>query len=241
MILANVRTPAERRGDLNAQVAALRIGERRVIEMVERYGAAMILAEGFDAILDYAERRMRKRITELPEGIYKAEDCLDEDGTVDEPVPVRVAVTVCKDTLSIDFAGSAPQRTGNINAVAPMTHSGVFFAVKILADPTIPVNAGTFRPIDVRIPKGSFLDAQPPAAVCAGNTETTHRVADTVLKAFAQIAPDRVPAASQGTMNLISSADATRATASSTPTSRRSPVDRAAGRWAPGRTVSNAT
>jgi len=203
MILANVRTPAERRGDLNAQVAALRIGERRVIEMVERYGARMI-TEGFEAILEYAERRMRRRISELPEGVYQAEDCLDEDGTVDEPVPIRVAVTVRKDTLSIDFAGSAPQRTGNINAVAPMTHSGVFFAVKILADPTIPVNAGTFRPIDIRIPPGSFLDAQPPAAVCAGNTETTHRVADTVLKAFAQIAPDRVPAASQGTMNLIS-------------------------------------
>jgi N-methylhydantoinase B len=85
-----------------------------------------------------------------------------------------------------------------------MTHSAVFFAVKILADPTIPVNAGTFRPISISIPPGSFLDAQPPAAVCAGNTETTHRVADTVLRAFAQIAPDRIPAASQGTMNLIS-------------------------------------
>src|SRR4029453_18834057 len=108
------------------------------------------------------------------------------------------------DGLIIDFAGSAPQRKGNINAVAPLTHSGVFFAVKILADPKLPVNAGTFRPIDIRIPPGSFLDAQRPAAVCAGNTETTHRVADTVLRAFAQIAPDRIPAASQGTMNLIS-------------------------------------
>jgi N-methylhydantoinase B len=202
MILSNVRTPAERRGDLNAQVAALKIGERRVIEMVKRYGADMI-RDGFAAILDYAERRMRRRISELKPGVYSAEDCLDEDGTVDEPVVVKVKVTVNKDTLALDFAGSAPQRRGNINAVAPMTHSAVFFAVKILSDPTIPVNAGTFRPIEISIPPGSFLDAQPPAAVCAGNTETTHRVADTVLKAFAQIAPERIPAASQGTMNLI--------------------------------------
>ncbi|MFZ4807948.1 MAG: hydantoinase B/oxoprolinase family protein [Hyphomicrobiaceae bacterium] len=203
LILSNVRTPTERRGDLNAQVAALKIGERRVHEMVQRYGADL-LVRGFDAILDYAERRMRKRIAELPPGVYGAEDCLDEDGTDPEPVPVRVKVTVDKDRLSLDFTGSAPQRRGNINAVAPMTHSAVFFAVKILADPTIPVNAGTFRPIDIFIPPGSFLDAQHPAAVCAGNTETTHRVADTVLRAFAQIAPDRIPAASQGTMNLIS-------------------------------------
>lgn len=203
MILANVRTPDERRGDLNAQVAALRIGERRIREMIERYGFEMV-TEGFAAILDYAERRMLRRIKELPEGIYTAEDFLDEDGTVDEPVRVRVKVTVESDRLIIDFDGSAPQRRGNINAVAPLTHSGVFFAVKLLADPTIPVNAGTFRPIDIRIPAGSFLDAQRPAAVCAGNTETTHRVADTVLRAFAKIAPDRIPAASQGTMNLIS-------------------------------------
>lgn len=203
LILSNVRTPAERRGDLNAQVAALKIGERRVHEMVARYGIDLIVS-GFDAILDYAERRMRKRIAELAPGVYVAEDCLDEDGTDPEPVPVRVKVTVDADRLALDFTGSAPQRRGNINAVAPMTHSAVFFAVKILADPTIPVNAGTFRPIEIFIPPGSFLDARHPAAVCAGNTETTHRVADTVLKAFAQIAPDRIPAASQGTMNLIS-------------------------------------
>lgn len=203
LILANVRTPAERKGDLNAQVAALRIGERRIGELAEAYGADL-LAQGFDAVLDYAERRMRKRLSELPPGVYEAEDYLDEDGTDPEPVLIKVKVTVAGDTLKLDFAGSARQRRGNINVVAPLTHSGVFFAVKILADPTIPVNAGTFRPVEISIPKGTFLDALRPAAVCAGNTETTHRVADTVLKAFAQIAPDRIPAASQGTMNLIS-------------------------------------
>jgi N-methylhydantoinase B len=202
MILANVRTPLERRGDLNAQLAALRIGERRLLEMAERHGP-QTLAAGFEAILDYTERRMRKRIAELPPGRYESTDQLDDDGAVAGPVAVRLMVEVAADGLTLDFAGSAPQRRGNINAVEPMTHSAVFFAVKILTDPTIPVNAGTFRPVTIKVPAGSFLNAVHPAAVCAGNTETTQRVCDTVLKAFALFAPDRIPAASQGTMNLI--------------------------------------
>ncbi len=136
-------------------------------------------------------------------GTYFAEDCLDDDGSSDEPVLVKLRVDVAPDKLTLDFAGSSPQRRGNINAVAPMTHSAVFFAVKVLTDATIPANAGILRPVEIKIPPGSFLDAQPPAAVCAGNTETSQRVSDTVLKAFAQFAPARIPAASQGTMNLI--------------------------------------
>jgi N-methylhydantoinase B len=202
LILANVRTADERRGDLNAQLAALRVGEQRLKELAERYGADLLCA-GFDAILDYAERRMRRRLAELPPGIYSGEDFLDDDGTDDEPVRIALEVTVSPDGLVLDFAGSSPQRRGNINAVAPMTYSGVFFAVKILTDPEIPVNAGTFRPVELRLPEGSFLNAVSPAAVCAGNTETTQRIADTVLKIFAQFAPERIPAASQGTMNLI--------------------------------------
>ena len=202
LILANVRTATERRGDLNAQLAAIRIGERRLGELAQRYGVR-VLAQGFAAILDYAERRMRNRIAELPPGTYFAEDCLDDDGSSDEPVWVRLRVEVAGDRLTLDFAGSSAQRRGNINAVAPMTHSAVFFAVKVLTDATIPANAGILRPVTILIPPGSFLDAQPPAAVCAGNTETSQRVSDTVLKAFAQLAPARIPAASQGTMNLI--------------------------------------
>ncbi len=202
LIMANVRTATERRGDLNAQLAAIRIGERRLGELAQRYGAG-VLTRGFEAILDYAERRMRNRIAELPPGTYLAQDCLDDDGNSDEPVLVKVRVEVTRDRLTLDFAGSSPQRRGNINAVAPMTHSAVFFAVKVLTDATIPANAGILRPVTILIPPGSFLDAQPPAAVCAGNTETSQRVSDTVLKAFAQLAPARIPAASQGTMNLI--------------------------------------
>jgi N-methylhydantoinase B len=202
MILANVRTAPERRGDLNAQLAAIRIGERRLGELAQRYGAR-VLSQGFAAILDYAERRMRNRIAELPPGTYFAQDYLDDDGSSDEPVPIKLRVDVAPDKLTLDFAGSSPQRRGNINAVAPMTHSAVFFAVKVLTDANIPANAGILRPVEIKIPEGSFLDAQPPAAVCAGNTETSQRVSDTVLKAFAQLAPARIPAASQGTMNLI--------------------------------------
>ncbi len=201
-ILANVRTPLERRGDLNAQLAALRIGERRLLELAQRHGA-QTLAAGFDAILDYTERRMLKRLAELPPGRYESVDQLDDDGAVEGPVVIRLTLDVEPQGLTLDFAGSAPQRRGNINAVLPMTHSAVFFAVKILTDPTIPVNAGTFRAVTIRVPEGSFLNAKHPAAVCAGNTETTQRVCDTVLKAFALVAPDRIPAASQGTMNLI--------------------------------------
>lgn len=202
LILANVRTPEERRGDLNAQLAALRVGQQRLVELARRYGADLVTA-GFDAILDYAERRMRARLAEFPAGTYRGEDFLDDDGWSDEPVKVALAITVSPDGLVLDYAGSSSQRPGNINAVAPMTYSASFFAIKILTDPEIPVNAGTFRNVELRIPQGSFLASRNPAAVCAGNTETTQRIADTVLKVAAQFAPDRVPAASQGTMNTI--------------------------------------
>ena len=202
LILANVRTPIERRGDLNAQLAALRVGEQRLVELARRHGVELVAA-GFAAILDYAERRMRRRLAEFPEGTYRGEDFLDDDGNSDEPVRVSLAITVSPGRLVLDFAGSSEQRPGNINAVAPMTYSASFFAIKILTDPEIPVNAGTFRSVELKIPEGSFLAARLPAAVCAGNTETTQRVADTVLKVCAQFAPDRVPAASQGTMNTI--------------------------------------
>ncbi|MBV9824649.1 MAG: hydantoinase B/oxoprolinase family protein, partial [Alphaproteobacteria bacterium] len=136
-------------------------------------------------------------------GTYRGEDFLDDDGNSDEPVRVSLAVTVSPDKLVLDYTGSSAQRPGNINAVAPMTYSASFFAIKILTDPEIPVNAGTFRSVELIIPEGSFLGARLPAAVCAGNTETTQRIADTVLKVCAQFAPERVPAASQGTMNTV--------------------------------------
>lgn len=201
-VLTNVRTPDERRGDLNAQLAALRIGARRMAELAERFGADL-LEEGLGAILDYTERRMRARLAELPIGVWTAEDCLDSDGSSDEPVWIRLRVERTQEGLSFDFTGTSPQVKGNVNAVAPMCWSSIFYSLKLLTDASLPPNAGVLRPIRVHIPKGCFLDAQRPAAVCAGNTETTQRLADTVLRAFSQIAPERIAAASNGTMNLI--------------------------------------
>ena len=202
LVLNNVRTPSERSGDLNAQLAALRTGQKRLTELAYKHGPVHLQA-GFTAMLDYAERRIRKRIAELPDGLYVAEDALDNDGVTLDPVPVKVAITISGDTISIDFAGSGGILQGNINAVAPMTYSATFYAIKVFTNPDIPVNGGTFRPIDINIPENCFLNAHRPVAVCAGNTETTHRVCDTVLKAAAQFALDKVHAASQGTMNLI--------------------------------------
>lgn len=201
-VLSNVRTPEERQGDLNAMLAALRTGQNRLAELADRHGATRLVA-GFGAILDYAERRMRHCLAALPDGLYAAEDALDDDGIDPEPVPVKVSIRIDGDNLTLDFTGSAPVRAGNINAVAPMTFSASCFALKVITDPTMPVNAGSFRPIQVIIPEDSFLNAKRPAPVCAGNTETTHRVADTIFKAAAAFAPDAVLAASQGTMNLL--------------------------------------
>lgn len=202
MVLANVRTPEERRGDLNAQLAALRIGARRMGELAERFGADL-LEQGLTAILDYTERRMRARMAELPKGTWTAEDCLDSDGSSDDPVWIRLKIELGDDGFHFDFTGTSQQVRGNVNAVAPMCWSAIFYCLKLLTDASLPPNAGVLRPVSVHIPKGSFLDAQRPAAVCAGNTETTQRLADTVLRGFAQIAPERIAAASNGTMNLI--------------------------------------
>ncbi|EAU44761.1 hydantoinase B/oxoprolinase family protein [Salipiger bermudensis] len=202
MTLANVRTSAERRGDLNAQLSALRVGARRMEEVADRFGAD-VLEAGLAAILDYTERRMRARMAELPRGSWTCEDCLDNDGSSDDPVWIRLRITIDEEKISFDFTGTSPQVAGNVNAVAPMCWSSIFYSLKLLTDASLPPNAGVLRPVEVHIPKGCFLDAQKPAAVCAGNTETTQRLADTVLRGFAQIAPDRIAAASNGTMNLI--------------------------------------
>jgi N-methylhydantoinase B len=202
MVLANVRTPEERRGDLNAQLAALRIGERRMAELAGRFGAEA-LEDGLAAILDYTERRMRARMAELPRGVWHAEDCLDSDGTGDAPVWIRLRIEITEETIHFDFDGTSPQVRGNVNAVAPMCWSSIFYCLKLAVDASMPPNAGVLRPVTVHIPEGSFLDARRPAAVCAGNTETTQRLADTVLRAFSKIVPERIAAASNGTMNLI--------------------------------------
>jgi N-methylhydantoinase B len=210
LILRNVRTSQERRGDLAAQLAAHEVGARRAREIVERYGLEQAVRYG-QALMEYAERLTRLVISRMPEGVYHFEDVMDDDGLDDAPLPIRVTVTVAGDEIDFDFGASAPAARGSINAVRAIVQSAVYYVVRCLvgdvgdklANESIPTNAGTFAPINVQVRRGSILDPDPPHAVAGGNVETSQRIVDVVLGALAQALPDRVPAASQGTMNNV--------------------------------------
>jgi 5-oxoprolinase (ATP-hydrolysing) len=197
LLCANSRTPDERRGDLDAQVGANAVGVARLAGFA---GVAL------DEVLAYGERRMRAALTAVPDGRYQREDVLDSSGPGDDqraPVRVRVAVVVEGEAVTFDFTGSDPQTSGNVNAVRAVTESCVAFALRSAVDPTLPSNGGALRPVTVVAPAGSIVAASPPAAVGAGNVEVSQRVADVCLGALALALPDRVGAASQGTMNNL--------------------------------------
>jgi N-methylhydantoinase B len=200
--LANqMRAPRQRLADLRAQSAANRIGELRLAELAERGGAAT-LREGMAEILDYSERRTRAALAALPDGTYEAEDVLEADaGGEERDVTLRVKATIAGETLRLDFEGTDPQIDGNLNCPLSVTKSAAFFAVRVLTDPEAPPSAGAHRPIEVVAPEGCLLNARPPAAVVAGNVETSSRVADLVIAALAGARP--VPAQGQGTMNNL--------------------------------------
>lgn len=197
--LAATRTPAERLGDLSAQLGANEAGAARVAELAAAEGPDRYL-EVAAALLDYGERRMRAAIAALPDGRFEFTDVM-EWGEAD--LPIRAAVTIEGAALQADFAGSNDQIAGNINAVEAVTRSCLYYAVRVATDPTIPANGGCYRSLTLSAPIGSLVNARPPAAVAAGNVETSQRIADVLLGALAQAAPDRVPAASQGTMNNV--------------------------------------
>lgn len=202
LLLLNVRTPEERWGDLRAQYAACRTGIARVRDLVVRYGTEL-LGEGMAAVLDYSERRMRAEIGRLPQGRAGFADALDDDGAGSGRIPIRARVEVRGEGVRVDFAGSAPQVQGPVNAVFAVTASAVYYALRAVTDPTIPPNAGCYRPIEIRAPEGSIVNPRPPAPVVGGNLETSQRIVDVVLGALAQLVPERVPAAGQGTMNNV--------------------------------------
>jgi N-methylhydantoinase B len=161
-----------------------------------------------DELMDYAERMTLAAITELPDGTYEFEDRLDDDGATDEPVPIKVAVTIDNGSMHCDFTGSAPERPTSINAVAAVTKSAVYYVVRCIleAQPggeAVPANDGCFRPVSFTLPERSVVNAGPPRAVAAGNVETSQRIVDVVLGALAQVVPGMIPAASQGTMNNV--------------------------------------
>jgi N-methylhydantoinase B len=197
--LAATRTPAERLGDLSAQLGANEVGARRLATLAGREDTA-VYRRITEALLTYGERRMAAALEALPDGSYGFEDVMEwQDGLL----PITVTVTIDGGELRADFAGSADQIEGNINAVEAVTRSCLYYAVRVATDPTIPANGGCYRPLSLSTPAGSLVDARPPAAVAAGNVETSQRIADVLLGALAQAAPDRVPAASQGTMNNV--------------------------------------
>ncbi len=203
LLLANVRTPEERVGDLRAQMAANQKGGERVHELVSRYGLEEVKSY-MGLLLDYAERLTRSLIASLPDGVYRFSDRMDDDGISPEPAEIGVAITIQGDEVVVDFEGTSPQRRGGINAVYAITLSAVYYVFRALIGLDIPSNSGCLAPIRVVAPEGSLVNARPPAAVAAGNVETSQRITDVLLGALAQACPECVPAASQGTMNNLS-------------------------------------
>jgi N-methylhydantoinase B len=198
LLLANVRTPDLRRGDLRAQIAANQLAETRILELIERRGRETVLA-AFEEVISYTERRTREAIRDIPDGEYGAEDFMEGDGITDEDIPVRVKVEIQDDEIIIDFAGTADSVPGNINCPLAVTRSACYFALRVLLPEDIPANAGTFAPLTIRAPEGSLVNARSPSAVVAGNVETSNRIADVVMAAFSGAAD--LPTQGQGTMN----------------------------------------
>jgi N-methylhydantoinase B len=198
LITANSRTPGERRGDLRAQFAANHVGARRLRELASRLGRPR-LHEAMAAICDYSDRRVRAAVRQIPDGCYRYSDVLE----IGAGVTIRAAVTVANDEVTIDFEGTDPQIPVNLNAVFAATLSSAMFVFRMLTDPDAPPNAGCYRSLHIRAPEGSVVHARFPAPTAAGNVETSQRIVDVVLGAFAQAIPERVPAASQGTMNNL--------------------------------------
>ncbi len=203
-ILANVRTPVERAGDLDAQLAALHTGATRLLEIADRRGTEDTLA-AMDALIAYADRLVAAGLECIPDGRYEAEDFMEDDGFGSGPVPIRVALTVEGNRMRVDFEGTAPQVPGGINAVAAITASATRYVVRcvieaLLGEP-LPAGGGSMSSVTMALPEGTLVNARPPASVAAGNVETSQRITDVLIRAFSEALPDLMPALSQGTMN----------------------------------------
>jgi N-methylhydantoinase B len=197
-LVSQMRNPAERRGDLRAQLAAHRLAERRMVELCQRRGRARV-ERAMDELHDYSERRVRAAIAALPDGRFEAADALED--AYGRELEIRVAVTVAGEEVELDFAGTAAQHEGNLNCPLAVTRSACYFVVRSVTDPDVPASGGAFAPVHVNAPDGSLVNARSPAAVAAGNVETSSRIVDAVFAAFGRAVP--VPAQGQGTMNNL--------------------------------------
>src|SRR2546429_3593111 len=202
LILANVRSNKERQADFEAQIGSLKTGEARLLEIVARRGVKEA-SQYATHLISYSSRLMRHAINLIPDGSYEAEDALDDDGIGASEIPIRVRITIRGDRALVDFSGSAAQVAGAINAVEAITVSAVSYCFRCLVNADVPASAGLMEPIEVVAPKGRIVNANHPASVAGGNVETSQRIVDTVFKALAQAIPERIPAASQGTMNNL--------------------------------------
>ncbi len=202
LIRESVRTPREREGDLRAQLASIRRGELRFGAMCARYGPEAMLRY-MGALVEYTEQVTRRFLDSIPDGRYRFEDALDDDGVGEEPVPIVATIEIRGDEAEVDFAGTSPQRPSSVNAPYAVALSATYYVFRALLGEAIPSNGGVLRPIRVKAPEGSVVNPRPPAAVAAGNVETSQRITDVLLGALAQALPGRVPAASQGTMNNL--------------------------------------
>lgn len=204
VVLANHRTPRMTWGDLHAMIGALNVGERRVHEIVERYGSSVLL-DGAAKLIEHSEHRIRAAITEIPDGEYRAETRVEDDGVQTEPFDVRVAVTVAGDELICDFTGSSAQAAGPMNATYVVTASAAYNAMFTVADPTmqVPRNSGCYRPVRVIAPSGTVVNVRHPGASVSGNTELQPKLVDLLLAALAPAVPDRVAATSGATNNNL--------------------------------------
>ena len=203
LILANVRTPEEREGDLMAQVMSNRRGEERLRAIVGRYGLRRV-KDSATGLQNYSELLTRAMLKGIPAGEYQFEDYLDGDGVKDDPVRIAVTLRIGNGTAEVDFAGTSPQVTGSVNANYAVAVSAAMYCFRCLIDASAPYNAGLLRPIYITAPDRSVVSAGLPAAMAAGNVETSQRITDVILGALAKAVPGRIPAASSGTMNNLS-------------------------------------
>ncbi len=200
--LSKLRNPRQGKGDFSAQISANLMGIKRVLGLIEPLGMQGFFTS-LDALNDYAERLACSALADIPDGRYEFSDLMDDDGLGHVDIEIKATVTVCDAKIDVDFNGSSEQMPGNINCPLSVAAAGVYYALRCLMPQQTPACAGTFRPISLSAPKGCLLNAERPAAVVAGNVETSTRVVDVVLGALAKAIPDHIPAASHGSMNNL--------------------------------------